>query len=81
MARSRRAIYYCQCAWNECTLRSWKEPRKCVCEQNNPAVNWIIRSAPVGQQKLELMNKGMDREEQQRAMIMEDLYLRNRGII
>lgn len=54
MARSRRAIYYCQCAWNECTLRSWKEPRKCVCEQNNPAVNWIIRSAPVGQQKLEL---------------------------
>lgn len=29
----------------------------------------------------ELMNKGMDRKEQQRAMIMEDLYLRNRGII
>ena len=29
----------------------------------------------------ELMQNGMDREEQQRAMIMEDLYLRSRGII
>ena len=46
MARTRRSIYVCECAWNKCTLRSWKEPRKCVCEQNNPAVQWILHKSP-----------------------------------
>ena len=42
----RRSIYKCECAWNKCTLRSYKEPRKCVCEQNNPAVQWILHKSP-----------------------------------
>ena len=52
MGKTRRTIYICECAWNKCTLRSWKQPRKCVCEQNNPAVNWIPRISP-GQQALD----------------------------
>jgi len=52
MGKTRRTIYVCECAWNKCTLRSWKQPRKCVCEQNNPAVNWIPRISP-GQQALD----------------------------
>ena len=48
-----RPIWKCSCAWNNCTLRSWKEPRKCVCEQNNPAVDWVCTSKGQGQQKLE----------------------------
>lgn len=49
---ARRGIYYCECAWNKCTLRSYKEPRKCTCEQNNPACEWIARESS-GQQNIE----------------------------
>lgn len=52
MPRTRRSIWICECAWNKCTLRSWKEPRKCVCEQNNPAVNWVKHTSP-GQQAID----------------------------
>lgn len=52
-SKCRRTIYYCSCAWNECTLRSYKEPRKCTCEQNNPACVWIPRKTSPGQKALD----------------------------
>lgn len=52
---ARRAIFDCECAWNHCTVRSYKEPRYCLCEWNNRATNWICTSRSTGQQTLKVI--------------------------
>lgn len=51
---ARRATYICECAWNKCSVRSYKEPRYCICEYQSRAVNWICTRRSRGQQALEV---------------------------
>lgn len=53
MARHRRPRYYCECAWNKCTVQTWKEPKYCLCEYQSRAVNWIMKKGPTGQLNLD----------------------------